>query len=151
MKTSIYLFLILIPFLSFGQTNDIEEIKKVIIAFQEDFNEGIFKNVKNYTTEDWIHINPGGGMTNGRTAVLKEVVAVHQTFLKGVSMTIDSLNIKLSSPQFAYAIVYHKLSDYELPKGTINKNQQNIKTYIFEKRKKKWLMILDQNTVVQKP
>ena len=36
-----------------------------------------------YTTIDWVHINPGGGITRGREDVLREVRAIHQTMLKG--------------------------------------------------------------------
>ena len=78
---------ILIPFATDGQTaQDKEDVEKVVIAFQEGFNEGSFKNAESYTTIDWVHINPFGGITKGRDSTLADVRYVHQGFLKGVTM-----------------------------------------------------------------
>ncbi len=129
---------------------DVEEIKKVIHLFQEDFNEGSFKHANQYTTEDWIHINPGGGITTNRDEVLKEVRSIHQTALKGVSMTIINLKVKFISPVAAFANVEHQISSYEMPKGIMHENEHQIKTYLFLKRKGRWLFTLDQNTIVQR-
>ena len=150
MKTYFILFSIIIfSKSSFGQNAQNEQlVKNVVLAFQNDFNEGGFKNAKTYTTADWQHINPGGGITKGREEVLKEVRAVHQTFLKGVSMTIESISIRLLTPTVAIANVVHKSSEYELPQGVKHQNERQMKTYIIVKRQKKWLLTLDQNTVI---
>ena len=150
MKTYFILFLIFIfSKSSFGQNLQNEQrVKNVVMAFQDDFNEGGFKNAKNYTTADWVHINPGGGITKGREAVLKEIRTVHQTFLKGVSITTESIDIRFLTPTVAIALVVHKISDYELPQGIKHKNERQMKTYIIVKRQNKWLLTLDQNTVV---
>src|SRR6478672_6342771 len=101
-----------------GQSSqDKEAVKKVVIAFQEDFNDGSFKNAASYTTSDWEHLNPGGGITKGRNEVLKEVREVHQSILKGVSMTIKSMSIRFITPDVAIADVIHKISDFEFPAG----------------------------------
>src|SRR3954465_8215480 len=93
-----FFLLALISFISFvskGQNSqDKEEVRKVVIAFQEDFNNGDFINADSYSTADWEHINPGGGIDKGRDSVLKFVRAVHQTFLKGVRMRVESMNIR---------------------------------------------------------
>ena len=123
-------------------------VKNVVLAFQDDFNQGGFKNATTYTTKDWEHINPGGGITKGREAVLKEVRTVHQTFLKGVSMTIESITIRFLTPTVAIADVVHKSSDYELPEGIKHQNERQRKTYIIVKKEQKWLLTLDQNTVI---
>jgi uncharacterized protein (TIGR02246 family) len=124
-------------------------VKNVIVAFEEDFNEGSFKNTYQYTTNDWQHINPAGGITRGRDEVLKEVRNVHQSFLKGVSMTIDSMTIRFITPDVAIANVIHKISAYQLPKGIKHENERQIKTYVVVKRKGRWLLIQDQNTIMQ--
>jgi len=129
--------------------SDKEAVKNVIVEFQKDFNDGGFKNAHRYTTEDWVHINPGGGITKGRVEVLHEVIAVHQTFLKGVTMTIESMEIRFVTPTVAVADVTHLISPFELPIGVINENQRNIKTYVVVKQKDKWLLSHDHNTVVQ--
>ena len=150
MKTYFILFSIIIfSKSSFGQNAQNEQlVKNVVLAFQNDFNEGGFKNAKTYTTADWQHINPGGGITKGREEVLKEVRAVHQTFLKGVSMTIESISIRLLTPTVAIANVVHKSSEYELPQGVKHQNERQMKTYVIVKRKNIWLLTLDQNTII---
>ena len=150
MKNYIILFFILIfSNISIGQNSRDEKLLKIVVlAFQDDFNEGTFKNAEFYTTKDWEHINPGGGITKGREAVLKEVRAVHQTFLKGVSLTIESIAIRFVTPTVAIANVVHKSSDYELPQGIKHQNERQQKTYIIVKRQNKWLLTLDQNTVI---
>ena len=150
MKNYIILFFILIfSNISIGQNSRDEKLLKIVVlAFQDDFNEGTFKNAEFYTTKDWEHINPGGGITKGREAVLKEVRAVHQTFLKGVSLTIESIAIRFLTPTVAVANVVHKSSDYELPQGIKHQNERQQKTYIIVKRQNKWLLTLDQNTVI---
>jgi uncharacterized protein (TIGR02246 family) len=150
MKTYFIPFLILIfsnP--SIGQSSRNEQlVKNVVLAFQEDFNDGGFKNAKFYTTIDWEHINPGGGITRGREEVLKEVKAVHQTFLKGVSLTIESIRIRFLTATVAIANVVHKSSDYELPQGVKHQNERQMKTYIIVMQENKWLLTFDQNTVI---
>ena len=150
MKNYIILFFTLsFSNISIGQNSQNEELVKIVVlAFQDDFNEGTFKNAEFYTTKDWEHINPGGGITKGREAVLKEVRAVHQTFLKGVSLTIESIAIRFLTPTVAIAYVVHKSSDYELPQGIKHQNERQQKTYIIVKRQNKWLLTLDQNTVI---
>ncbi|WP_194775691.1 SgcJ/EcaC family oxidoreductase [Pararhodonellum marinum] len=129
--------------------SDKEEVKNVIVAFQDDFNEGAFRNAHSYSTVDWVHINPGGGITKGREEVLMEVQEVHQRILKGVTMTIDRMDIRFVAPTVAVAVVIHLISPFELPIGVLNENQRNTKTYIIVKQNDKWLLAHDHNTVVQ--
>jgi len=147
-----FLFLLLTSFISIASTGqspkDEESVKRVINAFQDDFNDGSFKNAPSYTTSDWEHLNPGGGITKGRDDVLTEVRGVHQSFLKGVSMTIQSISIRFITPDVAIADVIHKISDYEFPVGVKHKNELNLKTYVVVKQKGKWLLTHDQNTTV---
>jgi uncharacterized protein (TIGR02246 family) len=150
MKTNCILFLIImISSTSFGQSTRNEQfVKKAVLAFQADFNEGSFKNAQLYATSDWEHINPGGGITKGREEVLMEVRAVHKTFLKGVSMTIENITIRFLTPSIAIANVVHKMSDYELPKGQKHQNELQMKTYIIVNQQNKWLISLDHNTII---
>ena len=136
MKKYLIIFLILgFSKPSIGQNSRNQQlVKNVVLAFQDDFNDGGFKNIEFYTTKDWEHINTGGGITKGREAVLKEVRAVHQTFLKGVSLTIESITIRFLTPTVAIADVVHKSSDYELPQGVKHQNERQRKTYIIMKK-----------------
>ena len=151
MKT--FLLVTTMSFLSFfskGQSvKDKEAVKNVVIAFQEDFNDGSFKNAAVYSTIDWEHINPGGGIDKGRDSVLKTVRAVHQTFLKGVTMRIESMDIRFITPDVAIADVIHKVDNYITPDGVKHENERHIKTYVVVKKKGKWLLTQDHNTVIQ--
>jgi uncharacterized protein (TIGR02246 family) len=142
-----------ISFLSFGSrgqsSQDEQSVKKVVISFQEDFNDGGFKNAAAYSSMGWEHINPGGGITKGRNEVLKEVRAVHQTFLKGVSMQIESISIRFITPSVAIADVIHKMTAYTTPDGERHENERQIKTYVIARQKGNWLLVQDHNTVVQ--
>ncbi|SRR6266542_1379655 len=138
-----------LSFVSMGQSShDTEAVKKVVVAFQEDFNDGSFKNAASYTTIDWEHLDPGGGITKGRDEVLKLVRSVHQTFLKGVSITIESMTIRFITPDVAIADVIHKISKYEIPAGVKHENERELKTYVVVKQKGKWLLTHDQNTTI---
>ena len=151
MKT--FFFLITLSFLSLtinGQSaRDTEEVRKGVIAFQDDFNEGGFKNANNYSTTDWRHINPGGGIDKGRDSVLKTVRAVHQTFLKGITMRIESMDIRFLTADVAIADVIHQVDTYTTPDAVKHENERHIKTYVVVKKKGKWLLAQDHNTVIQ--
>ena len=150
MKSYLILFLIInFTNASVAQNSKNEQlVKNVVLAFQDDFNDGGFKNIEFYTTKDWEHINPGGGITKGREAVLREIRAVHQTFLKGVTLTIESITIRFLTRTVAIADVVHKSSDYELPQGIKHQNERQRKTYLVVKKENKWLLTLDQNTII---
>ena len=153
-KTTMKIFLLIIVNIvvsnnSFAQSSDDEQsVKKVVFAYQDDYNDGRFKNVELYTTKDWEHINPIGGITKGRDEVMKELRPLCQTILKGVSLTVESITIRFLSPTVAIANVVHKCSDYEFPQGVKHQNERHRKTYIIVKNKNKWLLTLDQNTII---
>lgn len=128
---------------------DEERVRQVIIAFQEDFNEGSFQQAPSYTTPDWEHIHPFGGRTSGREAVLKEVRAVHQTFLKGVTMRIDTMDIRFPTPEVAIAVVRHSITAYVTPDGVRHEGEQHIKTYVVVWAQGRWRLAHDHNTIVQ--
>ena len=134
---------------SFGQNSKDEQlVKNVVLAYQDDYNDGRFKNVESYTTEDWEHINPIGGITKGRDSVMSELRPLCQTILKGVTMTVESMTVRFLSPTVAMANVVHRCSDYEFPQGVKHQNERHMKTYIIVKKEGNWLLTLDQNTII---
>lgn len=148
-RSFIFMIFVIVCKTSFTQnTNREQQVKNVVIAFQNDFNDGRFIHAASYTTADWTHINPGGGITNCREEVLKEVRAVHQDFLKGVSLRIESINIRFPANTVAVATVVHTSSDYEFPMGVKHHNERQMKTYLIVMQKNKWLLLLDQNTTI---
>ena len=127
-------------------------VREVVKAFVTDYNNGAFKNAPSYTTDDWVHINPGGGMTRGREEVLKEVRAIHKTMLKGVSITVESITIHFATRDVALVNAIHKSDSYITPEdGIKHENERQMKTYVVVKRNGKWLLALDQNTIISNP
>jgi uncharacterized protein (TIGR02246 family) len=129
--------------------SDEESVRKVVHSFQDDFNEGSFKNADTYTTIDWDHINPGGGIDIGRESTLKTVRAAHQLFLKGVSMKTDSMKVRFVTPEVALVIAYHSIDTYISPDSVKHENERQIKSYVIVKQNGKWLLTLDHNTIIQ--
>jgi uncharacterized protein (TIGR02246 family) len=122
---------------------------KTVVAFQEDFYEGSFKNAEAYSTSDWRHISPGGGIDKGRDSVLKTVRPVHQTFLKGVAMQIQSIDIRFLTSEEAIAdVVIHSVGNFTTPDGVRHENERHIKSYVVVKEKGRWLLAHDHNTVI---
>jgi uncharacterized protein (TIGR02246 family) len=146
---TLIIILSLLSFTCKGQdSKERELVNNVIIEFQDDFNEGSFKNAGTYSTTDWEHINPNGGISKGRDNVLREVRAVHQSFLKGVKMKIETIEIRFLTPTVAVADVIHVMDDYFTPDDKIHTNERQIKTYIVIKQEGKWLLTHDHNTIV---
>jgi uncharacterized protein (TIGR02246 family) len=151
MKITLYILVSLTLYSCSGKASsqaDEEAVMKIVLDFQEDFNEGSFQKAETYTTNDWIHIHPGGGMDIGREPVLRTVREVHQSFLKGITMTTDSMQVRFIRPDVALVIAYHTIDDYVTPDNVMHVNQQNIKSYIIIKEDGKWLMAFDHNTIV---
>ena len=137
---------------AFGQgtpadTDVIDTVKR----FYAGFDEGSFQRAEEYTTEDWNHINPAGGRSVGRRAVLEEVRLVHSTFLKGVTDTPEKFDVKFIDPKTAIVIVPSQLSTYTSPAGVKQVNTRNIRTFIVVKRKGRWLIMHDHNTFIAAP
>ena len=129
---------------------DEEAIRKVVLDFQLDFNDGQFNKAESYATTDWDHINPGGGIDIGREAVLRTVRGVHQSFLKGVTMTTDSMRIKFIKPDVAIVTAYHTIDTYITPDSVRHVNEQQIKSYVVVKEDGKWLLTMDHNTSIRR-
>ena len=120
-----------------GQTNKNEkDVIAAVRAFYDGFTSGTFAGAESYTTDDWNHINPNGGRTRGRTAVLAEVRAVHQTFLKGVSDTPEEIDVRFAAPTVAIATVTSRVSTFTSPDGQKHTNEQNIRTFVRSKTKR---------------
>ena len=117
--------------------------------FYAGFDNGAFPRAEEYTTDDWIHVNPFGGRTIGREATLKDVRAVHSSFLKGVTDTPDSFDVKFISPTVATVIVPSRLSTFTIPDGVKFENQKCLRTFVVVKKSGRWLITHDHNTFVK--
>jgi uncharacterized protein (TIGR02246 family) len=125
------------------------QVRQAVHAFYTAFNspDG-FERAAEFSTEDWNHINPFGGRTNGRVAVLKEVLEVHRTFLKGVTDTVTQMDVRMASPDVAVATVTSDLSPFTGPDGARHADNHQIRTFVVVKRGARWLIMQDHNTFV---
>ena len=128
--------------------NEEKQVRQAVQSFYDDFNSHNFGRVAEYTTEDWNHINPFGGLTVGRETVLKELKEVHSTFLKGVSSTIEDVSVRFATPDAAIVTVTNRMDTYTTPDGVKHDNERQIKTFVVVKRNGKWLIMHDQNTLI---
>jgi uncharacterized protein (TIGR02246 family) len=84
----------------------------------------------------------------GREEVLKEVKEVHSTFLKGVSDTIEQMDVRLANADVAVATVTSRVSTFTTPDGVKHENEQQVRTFVVVKRGARWLIMQDHNTIV---
>ena len=124
-----------------------EKVRRAVGSFYDAFNSHDFTRVEEFTTEDWVHINPLGGWTRGRKAVLKELEEVHSTFLKGVTDTVEEMSVRFATSGVAVVTVPSKVSNYTTPDGVRHENERQIRTFVVVKRGTKWLIMQDQNTI----
>ena len=123
-------------------------VRETVQAFYAAFNLHQFHGATEFTTDDWNHINPSGGRTRGRVAVLKELEEVHSTFLKGVSDTIEQMDVRFATADVAVATVTSRASPFTTPDGVEHEHDQQIRTFVVVKRGQRWLIIQDHNTIV---
>ena len=128
-----------------------KQVREVVQWFYAGFNSHGWTQVADYATEDWNHVNPRGGWTRGRDAVLKELKEVHSTFLKGVSDTIEEMVVRFASSDVAIATVTSRMSTFTMPDGVRHENEQHIRTFIVVRRNDHWLIMQDHNTAVAPP
>jgi uncharacterized protein (TIGR02246 family) len=135
--------------LAIAQTPSSEkQVRQAVQSFYDAFNSHGFERAAEYTTEDWNHINPFGGRTRGRDAVLKELKEVHATFLKGVSDTVEEMDVRFATPDVAVVSVTSRMSTFTTPDGVKRENERHIRTFVVVKRSGRWLIMQDQNTLI---
>ena len=123
------------------------KVRKAVQSFYDAFNSHDFERAADFTTEDWNHINPVGGWTRGREAVLKELREAHSSFLKGVSDKPEEMSVRFATPDVAVVTVPSLVSTYTTPDGVRHENERAIRTFVVVKRGGRWLIMQDQNTV----
>lgn len=134
---------------AFAETPPEEKgVREVVHWFYAAFNSHKWTRVADYTTEDWNHVNPGGGWTRGRAAVLKELKEVHSTFLKGVSDTVEEIVVRFASSDVAVVTVTSRMSTFTMPDGVRHENEQHLRTFVVVRRNDRWLIMQDHNTAV---
>ena len=147
---AIFLSLSFVAFCHAQGASEEQRVRATVEAFYRAFNAHDFDAAASFTTDDWQHINPGGGWTKGRSQVLQELVAVHSTFLKGVTDTVESMSVSFATPDVAVATVISNMTAFTMPNGVLHPNDRQIRTFVIVRRSAKWLVMLDQNTIVKR-
>lgn len=131
-------------------TPDENGARDAVESFYRAFNGHDFDRAAEFTTEDWEHINPGGGWTRGRQQVLGELRHVHGTFLKGVTDNVKSMSVRIASPGTAVVTVLSQMTPFVSPDGVAHPKDRQIRTFVVVKRGERWLVMQDQNTIVSR-
>ena len=122
-------------------------VRAAVQSFYDAFNAHDFARAAEFTTEDWTHVNPLGGWTRGRDAVLGELREVHATFLKGASDTPEQVVVRMAGREAAIATVPSRVSTYTTPDGRVHANERQIRTFVVVKERGRWRIAQDHNTV----
>jgi len=155
MKTAI-IFLLTISIVSISsvvsaQTSTKEtEVRKAVQSFYDAFNAHGFDRANEFTTDDWNHINPFGGRTRGRSTTVSDLKRVHSTFLKGVSDTIEEMDVRFADSDVAVVTVISRVGNYVTPDGNKHENERHLRTFVVVRRNARWLIMHDQNTIVER-
>jgi len=123
------------------------EVRRTVQRYYDAFNGHSFSRAPEFTTEDWVHINPSGGITRGRDAVLAELRQVHESFLKGVTDTPDSMEVRFATPDVAVATVPGRVTTYVTPDSVRHENERQVRTFVLVRRDGLWRVMQDQNTI----
>ena len=124
-----------------------QQVRQAVQRFYDTFNSHDWGRAAEFTTEDFTHIDPGGGWTRGREEVLKLLKEVHSTFLKGVTDTPEEMEVRFATADVAVVTVPSRNSGtFTTPDGMKYENQRQIRTFVVVKRGGRWLIMQDQNT-----
>jgi uncharacterized protein (TIGR02246 family) len=127
---------------------DERAVRQTVEAFYNAFKSHSFQKAAEFASEDWNHINPYGGRTRGRDAVLHELEEVHSTFLKGVSDNIEEMDVRSAGRDAAVVTVTSRMTTFTTPDGVKHENERHIRTFVVVRRNGHWAIMQDQNTVV---
>ena len=136
------------PDVSIRGSNPEALVRQAVRAFYDAFNAGGFDRAPEFTTEDWNHITPLGGRMRGRETTVARVKQAHRTFLKGVSETIEQMDVRFATPEVAVATVTSHASTFTTPDGVRRENPQEVRTFVVVRRDSRWLIMQDHATYV---
>lgn len=154
MKISLFLFIALaLSFLSKGQSSKNEqEVKAIVYSFYNSFKHDNFKDISEYTTEDINYVHPLGGWLKGRKEVQAVLQEVHNTFLQKTPIKIDTMAIRLITPDVAIVNLIDTMGPYPATDSLNRGNKppvKSVRTMVIVRKKGKWLLAQNQSTTIQ--
>jgi uncharacterized protein (TIGR02246 family) len=123
---------------------------EAVQRFYDTFNSHAWEKLAEFTTEDFTHIDPGGGWTRGREAVHKLLTQAHSTFLKDVKDVPDKdkIEVRFATADVAVVTVPSTVTGaFTTPDGKKHENERQIRTFMVVKRDGKWIIMQDHNTI----
>lgn len=147
---------LVLPVVGISQNqNDEHLVKQTAHSWFNSFKNHDYSDLLTYTTEDCYMINPYG-LHGKRTEDTPAMFTnAHKTFLKDLTINIDSTAIRFLTPDVAIAtILSTQLGVYYVPpagKVRAEANQSNgglITTMVIVKQKEKWLITQYQHTMI---
>jgi uncharacterized protein (TIGR02246 family) len=136
--------------LAHAQQASEQKVREAVHAFYGAFNMHDFGRAAEFTTADWVHINPFGGWTRGRDNVLAELREVHGSFLRDVKDIPDTTVVRLTGATSAVVTVPSRLSTYVTPDGRRHERERQIRTFVFIRLEDRWRIVQDQNTIISR-
>ena len=128
------------------QVGEEKPVRETVQRFYDTFNSHDWAKLAEFTTEDFTHINTGGGWTRGREAVLKLLKQAHPTFLKDVQDIADEdkTEVRFATPDVAVVTVPSTVKGtFTTPDGKKHENERQIRTFVVVRRRGKWLIMQD--------
>ena len=122
-------------------------VLQAVQSFYDAFNAGDFGNAAEFATEEWNHIDPGGGWTRGRAILIPLLNLFHSTFLKGVTDTPEGMDVRFATTRVAVVTVPSRVTTYTTPDGVTHENERQIRTFVVVKQRGRWLIMQDHNTI----
>lgn len=124
-------------------------VREAAMSFYAAFNSG-FVGGADFAAEDWNHITPYGGWTQGRAITLALVQILHSPgfFLNGVIETVDDMSVRFATFNFAVVVATSSVTTYTTPDGVTHANTRERRTFVVVKRSGRWLVMLDQATII---
>ena len=152
MKT-LWTLLLLIPIMTFGQSDNEKAINKIIDELVESWNSHDFSSMKKNSTPDmnWINI-VGVWWTNREIAVAAHTASFNAMF-NGVKFEKKSLTMRQITKDVVVANLVIHVGEFYPPDGVNRGNNKreatdDILTLVFVNSDNKWLLTAAQNTVI---
>lgn len=101
----------------------------------------LLQNPDQWLTEDANLVNPSGGWTTNRNAVLAERRAVGESFLKDVVTTVEESTVRFAADDVAVVVTTNSSSAYTGPDGVLRKHPRYVTTDVLVYRGGRWLSL----------
>ena len=126
--------------------NPEEEVKAVLISFQESWNQHDIEKLANLFAEDADFVNVLGMRWVGRSAIRDAHVQSHNTIFKNSRLTNSETIVRFVKPDVAVTRTFWSLVGHTTPTGETGQPRKGIITNVIVKQNEKWQIIVSQNT-----